>query len=64
MDFLFNNGEQGFWFDTNDFSTLFQDAAGTIPVTGADQPVGLQLDKSGNGNHRFQTAAASRPMVR
>lgn len=43
---MFANGEVGFWYDHNDFSTLFQDAAGTIPVTAADQPVGLQLDKS------------------
>lgn len=43
---LFRNGEVGFAYDTNDFSTLFQDAAGTTPVTAADQPVGLQLDKS------------------
>lgn len=43
---LFRNGEVGFAYDHNDFSTLFQDAAGTIPVTAADQPVGLQLDKS------------------
>lgn len=43
---LFANGEQGFVFDPNDLSTMFQDAAGTIPVTGAGQPVGLVLDKS------------------
>ena len=43
---LFANGEQGFVYDPNDLSTMFQDAAGTIPVTGAGQPVGLVLDKS------------------
>lgn len=32
--------------DASDMSTLFQDAAGTTPVTGPDQPVGLWLDKS------------------
>lgn len=42
---LFNAGEQGFWFDPNDLSTLFQDSAGTTPVTAAGQPVGLMLDK-------------------
>ena len=42
---LFRNGEQGVWFDPSDLSTLFQDAAGTIPVTGMEQPVGLMLDK-------------------
>jgi hypothetical protein len=43
---LFASGEQGFAYDPNDLSTMFQDAAGTIPVTGAGQAVGLMLDKS------------------
>ena len=43
---LFANNEQGFAYDPNDLTTLYQDAAGTIPVTGAGQPVGLVLDKS------------------
>ena len=43
---IFANGEQGFAYDPNDLTTLFQDAAGTVPVTGAGQPVGLMLDKS------------------
>lgn len=43
---LFANGEQGFFYDPNDLSTMFQDAAGTVPVTAAGQPVGLILDKS------------------
>ena len=43
---LFANGEQGFWYDPNDLSTMFQDAAGAVPVTGVGQPVGLMLDKS------------------
>jgi hypothetical protein len=30
---LFANGEQGVWYDPSDFSTVFQDAAGTTPVT-------------------------------
>lgn len=42
---LFALGEQGVIYDPNDLSTLFQDAAGTIPVTAAGQPVGLMLDK-------------------
>lgn len=48
---LFENGEQGAWYDPSDLSTLFQDAAGTTPVTAVGQPVGRMLDKSGNGNH-------------
>lgn len=43
---LFDNNEVGVLYDNNDFSTLFQDSAGTIPVTAPGQPVGLQLDKS------------------
>ena len=61
---LFANGEQGFFYDPNDLSTMFQDAAGTIPVTGAGQPVGLILDKSGRNNHAFQANSAPRPILR
>lgn len=43
---LFANSEVGFAYDPNDLTTLYQDAAGTIPVTGAGQPLGLMLDKS------------------
>lgn len=34
------------WYDPSDASTLFQDSIGTLPVTSAEQPVGLVLDKS------------------
>lgn len=43
---LFAAGEQGVWYDPNDTATLFQDSAGTTPVTAVEQPVGLMLDKS------------------
>jgi len=43
---LFANGEQGAWYDPSDFATLYQDSAGTTPVTALGQPVGLMLDKS------------------
>ena len=43
---LFENGEQGAWYDPSDYSTLFEDAAGTTPVTAVEQAVGLMLDKS------------------
>jgi hypothetical protein len=42
---LFSNNEQGAWYDPSDLSTLFQDSAGTTPVTAVEQPVGLMLDK-------------------
>lgn len=59
---LFAAGEQGVWYDPSDISTLFQDAAGTIPVTAVGQPVGKMLDKSGRGNHATQATAAYRPV--
>ena len=59
---LFANNTQGFFYDPNDLSTMFQDAAGTIPVTAAGQPVGLIRDKSGRNNHARQTTSASRPI--
>lgn len=43
---LFSNGEQGFFYDPNDLSTMIQSATAAIPVTAAGQPVGLMLDKS------------------
>ena len=56
---LFAQGEQGAWYDPSDLTTLFQDAAGTTPVTAAGQVVGRILDKSGRGNHATQTGATS-----
>lgn len=60
---LFANNEQGFAFDFNDLSTMYQDSAGTIPVTGVGQPVGRVLDKSGRGNHASQSTSAKRPIL-
>lgn len=58
---LFANGAQGFIFLPSDTTTLYQDDAGTTPVTDAGQPVGLILDKSGNGNNASQTTPTARP---
>lgn len=60
---LFAGGEQGGWYDPSDLSTMFQDAAGTIPVTAVGQPVGRINDKSGRGNSSTQSTAASRPLL-
>jgi len=57
---LFGAGEQGGWYDPSDISTLFQDTAGTTPVTAAGQTVARINDKSGRGNHLTQATAASR----
>ena len=59
---LFAGGTEGAWYDPSDLSTLFQDSAGTTPVTASGQPVGLMLDKSGNGNHATQAISAKRPI--
>ena len=59
----FAKGEQGAWYDPSDLTTLFQDSAGTTPVTAVEQPVGLMLDKSGRGNRAFQATAGNRPVL-
>jgi hypothetical protein len=43
---LFANNEPGVWYDPSDLATLFQDTAGTTPVTTPGQTVALMLDKS------------------
>lgn len=43
---LFSANEPGIVLDPSDATTLFQDTAGTTPVTAPGQPVGLALDKS------------------
>lgn len=58
---LFAAGKQGVWYDPSDKSTLFQDVAGTVPVTKDGDPVALMRDKSGNGNHATQTVSTARP---
>lgn len=65
---LWRNGEQGVWYDVSDLSTMFQDAAGTLPVYmpgqgQVDPPVGRILDKSGRGNHATQATTTSRPTL-
>lgn len=43
---LFSASEPGAWYDPSDLTTMFQDTAGTVPVTAAGQTVALMLDKS------------------
>lgn len=61
---LFSSGEVGAWYDPSDLTTMFQDSAGTTPVTADGQPVGKILDKSGRGNHATQATAAKRPLYK
>ncbi len=53
----------GAMLDPSDMTTMFQDAAGTTPVTAVEQPVGKIIDKSCNGNHATQSVTASRPTL-
>jgi hypothetical protein len=52
------------WFDPSDLSTLWQDTAGTTPVTADGQSVARIDDKSGNGRHMIQGTAAARPLYK
>ncbi len=61
---LFSGGQLGAWYDPSRLTTLFQDSAGTTPVTADGQPVGRMLDVSGRGNHVVQTVAGSRPLYK
>lgn len=61
---LFANGEQGWWYEIDDISTLFQDSAGTTPVTADSDPVGRVTDKSGRANHLLQATAGARPLYK
>lgn len=61
---LFAGGKQGVWYDPSDKSTLFQDVAGTVPVTKDGDPVALMKDKSGNGNHATQSVSTARPIYK
>lgn len=60
---LFASGEQGIWLDPSNFSTMWQDAARTTPVTAVGQPVGAINDLSGRGNHATQATTTSRPII-
>jgi hypothetical protein len=48
------------WHDYGDLSTMFTDVAGTTPVASDGDAIALHLDKSGNGNHLFQSDATKR----
>ena len=60
---LFANNDQGFAYDPNDLTTMFQDAAGTVDVLLTGQPVAYVKDLSGNGNHAKQLDSSKRPLL-
>lgn len=51
----------GAMYDFLSPATLFQDAAGTVPVTAAGQPIGYGTDLSGRGKHFIPGSAGARP---
>jgi len=53
-------GGCGLWLDASDTSTLFQDSAGTTPVTSSGQPIGLWKDKSGLARDFSQATSGNR----
>ena len=65
---IFGANEQGALYVprpvVNGAQALFQDSAGTVPVTADGDPVGLMIDQSGNGNHATQSVNGSRPVYR
>ena len=42
---LFLFGEEGFWFDGSDFSTMFKDSSGSVPVTAVGDAVSYWENK-------------------
>lgn len=58
---LFAAGGQGVWYDPSDLSTLWQDTAGTVPVTADGDSVARVDDKSGGGKHLIQASGPSIP---
>ena len=65
---LFGSGEQGGIYIpspiVNGVQSLFQNSAGTVPVTADGDPVGRMIDLSGNGNHATQSVSGNRPVYR
>lgn len=61
-DDLFILGQYGLWWDASSTNYITQDSAGTIPVTIATDPVGLMIDRSGNGNDGTQATTSLKPL--
>lgn len=63
-DFVAASSGKVAWYDPADKTTLFQDAAGTVPVTADGDPVGLMLDKSGYAINAMQSDNGARPVYK
>ena len=53
-------GRPTYYIDFNTVEGLFQDEAGTIPVTKDGDVVRLIMDQSGNGNHKIANGVVYR----
>lgn len=60
----FMQGTMAVVYDASDLSTLFQDAAGTVPVTTDGDPVGRWNDQTGSGKDWIQPTNGVRPIYR
>jgi hypothetical protein len=58
---LYQPGDILLWYDPSDLSTMFQDVAGTSPVTADDQSVLLMLDKGQWGGKTLEQVLAAQP---
>lgn len=65
LQWLYGAGEQGIAVPdlTPGNGFLFQDSAGTTPVTAYEQPVGRIVDRSGRGNDIIQATSTKRPTL-
>lgn len=61
---LFAISDVGGWYDPSDLTTLWQDTAGTTPVTADGDAVARIDDKSGRGNHLVQATGLSQPLYK
>jgi hypothetical protein len=59
---LFTGGHPGGWWDIQDISSMFQDNGTTPAAVGS--VVARINDKSGNGNHLYNTASGWQPILR
>lgn len=50
------------WWDISKMSTIFQDTAGTVPVSAAGDVVALVQDQSGNRHHLQQSKSSDCPI--
>lgn len=55
-------GAPGIWYESN-LTSGYQDSAGTTALA-VDSPVGMRVDKSGNGLHALQATGLNKPTLK